>query len=217
MPRPRKYDDEKRVAVLGAAAAAIARDGFDGLSLRVLAAECGVSTQVLYSMFGSKAGIVAAVLERAVEGFSRAQHAVDRDLDPLLRLYVIGQAYRTWALANESLYLVLFSRNANTATGAEASGSRWPTVDARHHATMIAPVRECLRELIDTQVFDEIDLDLAVSSFWSFIHGLVSLEICAPEHFGRLSDEQYTAMALHQVRGFLRPEYWSQLSDNPTF
>lgn len=63
-PRTRLPADERRARVLTAAAAEFASRGYDGSSLRAIAAGAGVTTPVIYDHFGSKAELYAAVAEQ---------------------------------------------------------------------------------------------------------------------------------------------------------
>ena len=65
MPRP--TDPDRRPALLDEAVSDLARHGLAGLSLRPLADRLGVSTYALTYHFGSKQGLLNAVVNRALE------------------------------------------------------------------------------------------------------------------------------------------------------
>lgn len=57
---------ERRVRILSATRTALAREGFDQLTMRGLARESGVTVNTLYNCFGSKAALVGAAVEDLV-------------------------------------------------------------------------------------------------------------------------------------------------------
>ena len=61
MGRPKEHDDATATALLKAAERAIEDRGVDALSVRGVAADVGVSTRAVYSVFGSREALVAAL------------------------------------------------------------------------------------------------------------------------------------------------------------
>lgn len=94
------------VTLVNAALAVLQRDGAAALTVRNIAAEAGCSTTGIYTYFGGKHGLVEAIF---VEGFD----SFDRMVQPALfanDLPGAGRAYRQWALANHTQYMVMFGR-----------------------------------------------------------------------------------------------------------
>jgi len=94
------------VTLVEAALAVLQRDGASALTVRNIAAEAGCSTTGIYTYFGGKHGLVEAIF---VEGFD----SFDRMVQPELLaddLPAAGRAYRQWALANPTQYMVMFGR-----------------------------------------------------------------------------------------------------------
>lgn len=63
--RGRPPSAQKRAAVLDAATAVFLRDGFDGTTVDVVAAEAGVAKQTVYSHFGGKEALFLEVVHAA--------------------------------------------------------------------------------------------------------------------------------------------------------
>ena len=61
MGRPREHDEATRTQLRGAAERLVAGGGPDALSVRAVADEARTSTRAVYSLFGSKDGLVAAL------------------------------------------------------------------------------------------------------------------------------------------------------------
>ncbi len=69
-PRLRqRFREQARAEVLEAALRVFAREGVGDARIDVIAAEAGVSVGTVYNLFGDRAGLVAAVLDRGREEF----------------------------------------------------------------------------------------------------------------------------------------------------
>jgi AcrR family transcriptional regulator len=68
-------------ALVDAAERVLVRDGLPGLTVRAVAAEAGVAPMGVYNRFGSKDGLVAAVLVRGFDGLRAAVLVDDEDDD----------------------------------------------------------------------------------------------------------------------------------------
>jgi len=95
-----------RAALLHAALTVLQRDGAAALTVRSITAEAGCSTTGVYTYFGGKHGLVEAIY---VEGFDSFDDAVSSSY-AVGDLIEAGRAYRRWALANPTHYLVMFGR-----------------------------------------------------------------------------------------------------------
>src|SRR5262245_61109530 len=65
--RPREHGEETRAALLDAAEQLIAEGGPDALSVRAVADAVGTTTRAVYSLFGSKDGLLAALAHRVFD------------------------------------------------------------------------------------------------------------------------------------------------------
>lgn len=94
--------------LLEAAARLLLEEGSGALSARRVSSQAGVSTQGLYTHFGSMGNLVVAVVE---EGFSRLGQALDNvapSVDPVADLARQTHAYVEYAWAQPALYGVMF-------------------------------------------------------------------------------------------------------------
>ena len=113
MARPRTHDDRTAVALLDAAELIVARSGPHALSVRTVADETGTSTRAVYSVFGSKGGLLAALAQRAFELLRDALDELPVTEDPAADLVDCGvQVYRRFVLEHPSLYRIAFQRAA---------------------------------------------------------------------------------------------------------
>jgi AcrR family transcriptional regulator len=149
-----------RDRLVDAALAILRRDGAAALTVRNITAEAGCSTTGVYTYFGGKQGVVEAIFVEGFDSFDRAvadgfQH------DDLLGS---GRAYRAWALAHPTQYMVMFGR---------AVPDYEPTPEA--HARSL----ESFFRLV--AVVDQLrpgpDAAERAYHYWATLHGYVMLEL----------------------------------------
>jgi len=106
------HHGDLRNALVQAGTQMLAETGVDGLSMRRVAAQLGVSHNAPYQHFADKEAILAAI---AVQGFraldsaiTSALAALPPDMPPLEQLKAVGAAYVTFVLANPHYVPVMF-------------------------------------------------------------------------------------------------------------
>ncbi|WP_125775246.1 TetR/AcrR family transcriptional regulator [Antribacter gilvus] len=189
MPRPRLHDDALRTRLLEVASRVISASGEGAVTVRAVATEAGTSASAVYSLFGSREDLVAAV---SAEGFRRfATHlaAAPRTADPVADLAGLGLSYRRSALADPHFYRVMFARAVppgpaagEPAGGTGPGGARSGTDDDGHARPVPATelptfgvLRAAVARVLDGAPPERVE-DAAVG-LWGLVHGLVSLEL----------------------------------------
>lgn len=94
--------------VLNASVALIEERGLARLSLREVARRAGVSHQAPYHHFGSKEGLLAALVLEGFEGLSRACEALPQTEDPAADLAALGQVYIDYAMSRSGYFRLMF-------------------------------------------------------------------------------------------------------------
>ena len=171
-------------ALVDAAERVLVRDGLGGLTVRAVAAEAAVAPMGVYNRFGSKDGLVAAVLARGFEGLRAATAAAD-DADPVERLLRCGRNYRRFALDHPQHYAAMFGAGWAAAVPTEE------LVD-RAGAAFQALV-DRVGYAVDRGVLRPGDPVGTAQLIWSSVHGAVSLELA---HLGRTADPAASYEAL---------------------
>ncbi|MGI9616202.1 MAG: TetR/AcrR family transcriptional regulator [Acidimicrobiales bacterium] len=92
---------DQRTKILEAAISLLQREGASALTVRNIAKGAECSTTGVYTYFGGKDGLVEAIFIDGFVSFDMAIAAAD-SLDRA------GRAYRDWAIANPTHYLVMF-------------------------------------------------------------------------------------------------------------
>jgi AcrR family transcriptional regulator len=109
--RPRLHDQATRVALLDAAERLIEAHGPDGASVRGVAEAVGTTTRAVYSVFGSKDGMLEALAARLFDFLVAAIDDCPLSDDPLSDLVEASlQAFRRTACEHPALYGLVFLR-----------------------------------------------------------------------------------------------------------
>jgi AcrR family transcriptional regulator len=186
--------DELSRQMIDEGARILAEQGPVGLTLRKLAAACGTSTMAVYSRFGDKPRLLAAMYR---EGFARlAARLRVSATDPLASLTELGRAYRLAALESRHLYGLMFSSlppGVSLDQDDKAAGATY--------STLVGAVRQAVAAGLLIGDPERIALHL-----WAVAHGMVSLELS-----GRLPPSaQKTAEAYDEALTFAAMPFLSR-------
>lgn len=154
------------------------RDGVQSLSVRNLAAEVGTSTMAVYTHFGGMNGVIDAVASEAFVRFTQALTVHQTD-DPVADFFVMGSAYRAFALANPQRYQLIFGTSAPASVAAHRSDltSTDGATDRTEWAVSFDVLRNAVLRMISAgRIRDDDVLDIA-GRLWSLNHGAVMLEL----------------------------------------
>ncbi|MDO8289090.1 MAG: TetR/AcrR family transcriptional regulator [Parvibaculum sp.] len=196
----------QRAALLDAASEMLLRGGPDSISLRKLATKVGTSTMAVYTAFGGKDGLIAALFDEAFDRLGDAQSAVPKNDEPLLYLADLGRAYHEFARQNPSYYALMISATMPVSEAARHAHSADTILPARgisghsSYQFLLDGVTACIK---DGSFSDEFEPILVADAFWAVVHGLCSLELAG---FHATADEAKTRFAvttLAVIRGFM--------------
>lgn len=168
MARPREHDDETRDSLLAAAAAILEERGDAALTVRGVADRVGTTTRAIYSLFGSKEGLVRALYRRGFQGLDDELAAVEASDDAIADLHALGLAYRRSALARPDLYDVMFD--------CPIPEFEPDAADRELAMGTLERLRGAIRRGLDD---GELQGDVEERTFqlWGLVHGLVTLEL----------------------------------------
>jgi AcrR family transcriptional regulator len=111
--RPKQHNEATREALLAAAEDLVERGGTAALSVRAVADEVGTTTRAVYSTFGSKDGLVAALARRSFEMLRDAIAELPTTKDPARDLVQAAlTVFRPMAVEHPSLFAIAFLRVA---------------------------------------------------------------------------------------------------------
>ncbi|MEU6775077.1 TetR-like C-terminal domain-containing protein [Streptomyces sp. NPDC046759] len=165
MGRPRTNDEAVKERLVVCATEMLATGPRESVTVRSVAAAADASTTAVYSLFGGKDGLIAAVRDRAVTGLFEELSAVPGSRDPLADLYALAVAYRAWGCGHRHLYAVLFG-GVQSFEPSDAVGTRDP----------VGPLIAVIDRAVTDSVLAGETTSIALS-LWVTLHGLVTLEL----------------------------------------
>lgn len=189
MPRPRTYPDDLRDRLVAATLERLRVHAPEDVSLRDLAAECGTSTNAIYSIFGGKDELVASVVPLGLRELTDAAIDLDCAEPGIAALAAAGHRVRAWARSQPTLYRLLF--NGFNTPGAP---SRVSDADFSRVAAML----ECL---MDEGIVRPDDPSALAFTLFVCLHGFILLELDQWPDGGPEADRYFAAMQSHLAAG----------------
>ncbi len=112
MGRPREHDEQTREALRAAAERLFEERGPAAVSVRAVAEEVGTTTRAVYSLFGSREGLVVdALAHRAYQLLTAAVLAHPETDDPVADLVAMSaEVFRPFVLEHPALFRITFQR-----------------------------------------------------------------------------------------------------------
>ncbi|MBC7923036.1 MAG: TetR/AcrR family transcriptional regulator [Ferruginibacter sp.] len=160
---------EVRTSILQAAWQLVLDEGWPALSIRKIADAIEYSVPVIYSHFENKDAIL---LEFTRDGFRLLTEAVIRQRDSEQRasqqLEAIAQGYWHFAFANEAYYQLMFG------LGIPPCDKVNQVAEMKQFSDVLISV---IREAIVTSKQPHADGFLKFHTYWSILHGLVSIQM----------------------------------------
>lgn len=170
MGRPREHDHNTAVALLNAAERIVDADGLHALSVRGLALEARTSTRAVYSLFGSKNGLVSALGARTFDLLGASLGALPTTQDAAADLVEAGvRGFRCLIVDHPGLFKLGIQQTHVTAEQAveirAAAARAWEVLVAR-------VVRVEQQGRLGTRTITE-----AATAFHALCEGLAALEV----------------------------------------
>jgi len=167
--RKQRQKEEVRSSILDTAWDLVVTEGWQSFSIRKIADAIEYSVPVIYSHFENKDAILLEFNRKGFRLLAEALAAAKAgETDPAEQLRVMGRAYWNFAFANKEYYQLMF-------------GLGIPKCET---AVKIPAMGEFNRVIIDSIVAmvpqgqkPAFDPFLKYQSFWSMLHGLVSINM----------------------------------------
>jgi AcrR family transcriptional regulator len=169
--RRQQQKEGLRRAILDAAGALFLQHGYEGFSLRQVAAHIGYSATTIYRYFENKDELLFALLSDGFLAFGRTLHAAAHSTrDPLQRIEALGRAYIAFGLQHPVHYQVMFMQRADFLFE-RRKGHDQPKIDSFNI------LQEAVKAAMDAGVMQRGDVDAYSHALWAAVHGLTSLAI----------------------------------------
>ncbi len=172
-----------RDEMLFAAVDLLHEHGPDALQTRKVAGAAGTSTMAVYTHFGGMRGLIAEIAEEGLRQFDAAL-TVPETADPVADLFVIGAAYRRYAIERPHMYRLMFGSTSAHGINAPASNVLTLTVaeiEQRYpsFAHVVRAVHRCMLagRISAGSPADDTAVVATAAQFWALIHGFVMLEL----------------------------------------
>jgi AcrR family transcriptional regulator len=173
---------DRRDEIVDAATALLVSEGYEGVSMRKVAAAVGISSTALYLYFAEKDELLDTVCYRVFDQIAPALDALlASDHPPLERLRMGLLMYLRFGLANPDQYRIVFLT--------KRPRDNWNHLDPLHHIDRWGHPRvntfmylvEGLRRCMEDGVIRKADLIATAESVLAAQHGLLALFILSPE------------------------------------
>ena len=190
--RRKRQKEEMRHAILEAAWQLVLRDGWQALSIRKIAEAIEYSVPVIYDHFANKEAIL---LELTKQGFQKLNselvEAKEEANSPEEQIEAMAYAYWRFAFENEAYYQVMYGLGIPSCE----------TVNQiRELGTFSELILQPVRNLISRSKNTETDPYLKLHTFWSMLHGLISINMMG----GGVKKEGLNKMVLQDfISGFI--------------
>jgi AcrR family transcriptional regulator len=192
---------DARRTILDATEALLVGEGYESFSIRKLVARCGYSAPTIYHYFGDKPGLLDALLEERLQKLVCDLRSVSLGEDLVANVRATSRAFTHFGLKNPSHYLLL--------TTPRSPASEPPPAAEEARAILAQPISD----LFDQGRLYSDNLDEARQVLWTFMHGLISLQLSRPNEDWSpgLVDAAIDVM----IRGCVRPEPNGSAHPNP--
>lgn len=163
-----RQKEEVRAAILATAWQVVKTEGWQSLSIRKIAEAIEYSVPVIYDHFENKEAIL---LEFTKQGFGlllkKLEKTREKYDDPATQLKAIADAYWNFAFKNKEHYQLMF-------------GIGMACCEFEKDIHEIPAIRQMVMDIIKEIVGknkSEVNLCLKSHTFWSILHGLISIKL----------------------------------------
>jgi AcrR family transcriptional regulator len=196
--RKERQRKEVRDSILDSAWKVVNEEGWQALSIRKIADAIEYSVPVVYDHFENKEAILS---EFNRQGFKllgdNLKKAKEQHSEPAAQLEAIAFAYWDFAFDHKEYYQLMYGLGMPSCE----SLSSVPELTA-----FINTIHSTIDEVIKEGNNKEADTWMKVHSFWSMIHGLVSINLISPPvaHLGKTKEEMNKMILTDFIKGFLK-------------
>ena len=167
--RPKEHDEGTAAALLAAGERAVAEGGLEALSVRGVAAEARTTTRAVYSLFGSRDGLIVALGAHAYELLRVALEQLPETADPQADLVEAGLVFRRFAIGHPSLFSIGIQRTL-------PSSGLWSQFRAAASDALAVLSRRLVR-LQERDLLGQRTVRAATCQFHSLCEGLAAVEL----------------------------------------
>ncbi len=191
--RRTRQKEELRTLILEEAWEIVKAEGWQALSIRKIADAIEYSVPVVYSHFENKEAIL---MEFTRQGFRQLNKKLKKAMtsvkDPFQQVELMAKAYRDFAFRQKEYYQIMF-------------GLGIPACDKVNEVEEIKIMSDMFIEVIENSLTNgtnkKADKFLKFHTFWSILHGIVSIQMVGTSGHSNDMNKQILEDA---VSGFIR-------------
>jgi AcrR family transcriptional regulator len=171
--RKLRQKEEVRASILDSAWEMVVTEGWQSFSIRKVADAIEYSVPVIYSHFENKDAIMLEFNRKGfqllAEALAKAKMGKDKPAD---QIRAMGRAYWDFAFANKEYYQLMYGLGIPTC----ATAKKIPALKDLTEVIIYSIVA-----MVEPGKKPTFDPWLKYQSFWSMLHGLVSINMVSPE------------------------------------
>jgi len=196
--RKERQRKEVRESILEAAWNVVNEDGWQSLSIRKIADAIEYSVPVVYDHFENKEAILS---EFNRQGFKllgdKVKEAKATHTTAAGQLEAIAFAYWDFAFQNKEYYQLMYGLGMPSCESLTKVPELTAFIDVFHTT---------IDQLINEGGIEKDNVWMKVHSFWSMLHGLVSINLMAPPagHLGLTAEQMNRLILTDFISGFLK-------------
>lgn len=186
-----RLKDETRTKILDAALKIVQTEGWQALSMRKIADQIEYTAPIIYEYFSNKEGILLELTRKGYEILGKdIREARDKYESAEDKMEAMWIAYWNFAFANKEFYQLMYGVDM-VCCNVKSSMHEAETV-----GTMLG---DAIEALYKKQPVCENDICTKYYTYWSIIHGLISINLVRPN--GRTTDELNQQILKDAIKG----------------
>jgi AcrR family transcriptional regulator len=186
-----RLKDETRTNILNAALHIAQVEGWQALSMRKIADQIEYTAPIIYEYFTNKEGILLELTRRGYQILTREiQQARDRYQKAEEKMEAMWVAYWNFAFSHQEFYRLMYGVDMVSCS----DNSQLPEID-----NLYATLSGVIESLFQKKPVTEDNICLKYHTYWSVIHGLVSINLVHLN--GRTTDQLNQQILKDAIKG----------------
>ena len=164
-----RLKDETRNNILAASIDIVKEEGWQALSMRKIADKIEYTAPIIYEYFANKDAILTELTRQGFVKLAKMMEvAISEHSDPAAQLEAMWLAYWNFAFAEKEMYQVMYGVEMNCcAMQTMCPDTQAPMNMLWDKIEEIIPAEKRTEEYVDTKYY----------TFWSVVHGLISINM----------------------------------------
>jgi len=186
-----RLKEETRINILDAALNIVQTEGWQALSMRKIADQIEYTAPIIYEYFSNKEGILLELTRKGYLMLSKAvREARDAHQQPADQMEAMWVAYWNFAFEHKEFYQLMYGVDMMCCS------VKNNLLEAENLANMIGDIIE---SLFEKKPVSEDDICRKYYTYWSIIHGLISINLVRPN--GRTTDDLNQQILKDAIKG----------------